>query len=116
MDFLIDQLWKLENNTLKNKEGFWKSTENWRFETEGTMVHLVNESNSKFLFVSSDEVLESVNKKQLWEKGSPDNEGYFTLKDVTSKRVLTAMCTNSLEVKGMNSKANLFMTSFDTDI
>ena len=42
---------------------------------------------------------------QLWEKGVPDNEGYFTLENGSKSiknitKVLTATSSSSLEIKG----------------
>ena len=37
---------------------------------------------------------------QMWEKGEADDEGYFTLINYHSKKVLTAISEHRLEVKG----------------
>ena len=38
---------------------------------------------------------------QLWKKGEPDAEGYFTLQNSGEPKVLTAISESSLEIKGM---------------
>ena len=37
---------------------------------------------------------------QLWKKGEPDAEGYFTLQNSGEPKVLTAISESSLEIKG----------------
>ena len=37
---------------------------------------------------------------QLWEKGESNNEGYFTLRNPLSKKVMTAISATGLEMKG----------------
>ena len=39
---------------------------------------------------------------QLWRKGEPNDDGYFTLKtsESKSKKVLTAVSASELEIKG----------------
>ena len=37
---------------------------------------------------------------QMWEKGEADDEGYFTLINSHSKKVLTAISEHKLEIKG----------------
>ena len=101
---MIDQLWKLEDNTLKNKKGIWKSDHHWKVETKGSEevgVRIINESRSKFLSVSNDgsNVLET-DFNQLWIKGSQDNEGYFPLLDASKQKVLTAVSLDSLQLRG----------------
>ena len=42
-----------------------------------------------------------VKAEQLWKKGEPDAEGYFTLQNIGEPKVLTAISESSLEIKGM---------------
>jgi hypothetical protein len=39
------------------------------------------------------------NTKQMWKKGEPDSEGYFSLINSHSKKVLTAISDKQLELK-----------------
>ena len=39
--------------------------------------------------------------EQLWKKGEPDAEGYFTLQNSGEPKVLTAISESSLEIIGM---------------
>ena len=39
--------------------------------------------------------------EQLWKKGEPDAEGYFTLQNSGEPKVLTAISESSLEIKGI---------------
>ena len=38
---------------------------------------------------------------QLWKKGEPDAEGYFTLQNSRVPKLLTVISESSLEIKGM---------------
>ena len=40
---------------------------------------------------------------QMWEKGEADDEGYFTIINSHSKKVLTAISEHRLEIKGRQS-------------
>ena len=40
--------------------------------------------------------------EQLWKKGEPDDEGYFTLQNSGEPKVLTAISGRSLEIKGIS--------------
>ena len=50
-------------------------------------------------------------KDQLWEKGVANDEGYFTLTHWKSKKILTAISSNQLEVKGNSWKMNITLES-----
>ena len=47
------------------------------------------------------EVFEEGKTGQLWKKGEPDAEGYFTLENSEVPKVLTAISESSLEIKGI---------------
>ena len=38
--------------------------------------------------------------EQLWKKGEPNAEGYFTLENHKVPKIMTATSSNSLELKG----------------
>ena len=62
------QLWKLDGNTLLNKEGLWKSDDAWNFETKTkarNLIYIEDISKAKFLGITNDsKVLQ--NKEGLW--------------------------------------------------
>ena len=68
------------------------------------MVYVENTSKNKFLGtfddVYHDETLLLNSVGQMWKKGSATNEGYFTLLDPNSQKVLTASSSHCLEIKG----------------
>ena len=88
------QLWKLDGSTLRNKANIWQSNSSWKFSTndDGKMIYIhhidserVLETNHRFnlgaavtkgTLVKDDPVR---SPSQLWIKGTPDSEGYFTL-------------------------------------
>ena len=37
---------------------------------------------------------------QIWKKGEPNCQGYFTLENSQVPKVMTAISSNSLEIKG----------------
>ena len=101
---------------LKNKEGAWKSDDEWEFkpQTNG-LIYIENTSKTKVLGSTSDgKVIEEVfvegKVEQRWKKGMPDDEGYFTLESHSEvpkglpPKVLTAISESGLEIKG-----NIFM-------
>ena len=82
---------------LRNKEGLWvrPSSERWNFVSNGDLIYIVNVSKEKFLgSTQSGEVIFEDFKKdkpeQLWKKGEPNSEGYFTLENVKVLKLLTA--------------------------
>ena len=91
---------------LKNKTGIWKSDDLWIFKTEeDDLIYIENTSNKKVLEATSDgkviqEFLVEGKADQLWKKGEPDAEGYFTLQNSGEPKVLTAISESSLEIKG----------------
>ena len=98
------QLWKLNGTKLFNKANLWKSTDEWNLRAEGKMVYVENTSKNKFLGtfddVFHDETLLLNSVGQMWKKGIATNEGYFTLLDPNSQKVLTASSSHCLEIKG----------------
>ena len=101
------QRWKLNGLMLKNKEGAWKSDDNWEFKPQiNGLIYIENTSKTKVLGSTSDgKVIEEVKvegkAEQLWKKGEPDAEGYFTLQNSGEPKVLTAISESSLEIIGM---------------
>ena len=91
---------------LKNKEGAWKSDDDWKFKPQiNGLIYIENTSKTKVLGSTSDgKVIEEVKvegkAEQLWKKGVPNDEGYFTLENSKVPKVMTAISSNSLEVKG----------------
>ena len=102
------QRWKLGiNKKLENKEGVWKSDDLWIFKTKSyDMIYIENTSKAKVLGAKYDgkvfqEFLVEGKADQLWKKGEPDAEGYFTLQNSGEPKILTAISESSLEIKGM---------------
>ena len=91
---------------LKNKEGAWKSDDDWEFKPQiNGLIYIENTSKTKVLGSTSDgkvikEVKEVGKAEQLWKKGQPDVKGYFTLQKSGEPKVLTAISESSLEIKG----------------
>ena len=90
---------------LQNKNGLWWSKEKWNFKTKDDLIYIENISKTKVLEATSDgKVIQefSVEGKanQLWKKGKPDAEDYFTLVNSGEPKVLTAISESGLEIKG----------------
>ena len=99
------QRWKLGNNkTLENEEGVWKSDDLWIFKPkDDDLIYIENTSKAKVLGATSDgkvilEDFEEDKAQQLWKKGNPDEEGYFTLESQILY-TLTAISSNSSILK-----------------
>ena len=89
-----------------NKADIWESTDAWNLlpNEEGTMYYIASDNN-QVLARSNNEVIPKVKSlnddKQLWVKGEDDVDGFFTLENVDSAKVLTATSASDLETKGM---------------
>ena len=115
-----NQRWKLDGNKLKNKEGLWKSDDLWNFKfRDDGLLYIENISKTKVLasygnLVISKDFVEG-KTDQIWKKGEPDSEGFFTLGFLDSEEpnVITAISATGLENKGnitlrwITSKATL---------
>ena len=91
---------------LKNKKGTWMSDEQWNFKTSNDdLIHIENISKTKVLVTASNgqvilEDLEEGKAEQLWKKGKPDAEGYFTLTNSKVPKIVTAISSSVLQMKG----------------
>ena len=88
---LDKQLWKLEDGTLINKAGVWKSNSNWKKRTEEdneNIFILENVSKAKFM-TASGKLTSDVNKAQLWKEVQYENDSqyfYFEIYTPTAAR------------------------------
>ena len=95
----------MSGSKLINKEGLWTSDDEWEvIEREDTNIYIANCSNhGRVLSTKKNAVKEKVivedDLGQVWKKGVPNNEGYFTLTSVTSPKVLTANSAKKLEIR-----------------
>ena len=91
---------------LKNKKGLWMSDEQWNFKTnDDDLIHIENIAKTKVLATASDgqiilEDLEDGKAEQLWKKGKPNTEGYFTLENSKLPKLMTGISSSDLEIKG----------------
>ena len=79
--------------------------EEWNFKTKDDLIYIVNLSKQRVLGTTSDgkvilEHIEEGKIEQLWKKGEPNAEGYFTLENNKVPMVLTAISSRILEIKG----------------
>ena len=101
----LGQLWKLDNTTLINKAGIWRSPNEWNFihNGDGTIYIETTSDGNKLLGLKGDEVVPEVkvpNKAgQLWIKGKEMAGGYTTLKNYESSKFLSATASG-LKAKG----------------
>ena len=101
------QRWRLYGNVLENKAKNWTSADSWFIKAKhGYLVYIENNSTKKVLEAKSDgTVIEEpqshkVKGDQLWIKGKPDAQSYFTLENSVVSMVLTAISEKVLEIKG----------------
>ena len=82
------------------------SNKKWNFKPKGDLIYIEKMSKSKVLGTGDDdkvilEDLEEDKAEQLWKKGMPNAEGYFTLENYKVPKVMTTgINTNGLEIKG----------------
>ena len=82
------------------------SSDTWNFKHQNNSIYVENISKTKVLAQSEIDdtvILEDFNenkKEQLWTKGEPNEEGYFTLKKSRYHRdyAITAVSSNSIIV------------------
>ena len=104
------ELWKLDGGKLVNKTNLWQSDDDWifRHNADGT-IYIENVSKNTVLGTTEDddvieEILEENNLGQLWKQGKPTKEGFFTLENSYSEKVMTAISDISVIVKGKHNK------------
>ena len=103
-----NQRWKLDKNKkLENKKGVWKSDCEWKFiEKNDGLFCIENTSKQKTVWTlgTLDKVtLETFVEgkgEQLWKKGEPDAEGYFTLENSGIPKVIAAISESRLNIEG----------------
>ena len=83
------------------------SNEEWKLTTirNDGLLRIENINKTKVLEATNDSkvILENFKKdrhRQLWKKGEPNAEGYFTLENYKVPKVMTATSSTSLELKG----------------
>ena len=85
------------------------SNEEWKLTTHNSitndgLIRIENINKTKVLEATNDSkvILENFKKdrhRQLWKKGEPNAEGYFTLENCKVSNVMTATSSTSLELK-----------------
>ena len=95
----------LNETTLINKANIWQSKDEWRLETINQSINIENMSNHTVLGVENfdtviEEEFDGYKFEEGWIKGESDNEGFFTLTHMKSKKVLTAISAQILKVMG----------------
>ena len=84
------------------------SNDTWNFkkyEPLDGLIYIENIDESKVWGTTIDgkvilEDFEEGKAEQLWKKGEPDAEGYFTLQNSGEPKVLTAISESGLVIKG----------------
>ena len=101
----LGQLWMLNDTTLKNKANIWQSNDDWKLETIDQSIYIENMSNHTVLGIEKTDTVIAEDFDQYkfgeaWIKGEPDNEGFFTLTNMKSRKLLTAISAQILKVMG----------------
>ena len=95
----------MDGKTLTNKANLWKSNDEWNITTRDKFVHIENISKDKVLGITPDGSIteeDSVENEpgQLWKRGKSNADGYFSLENTDTPKVMTAISLSRLEVKG----------------
>ena len=89
----------------------------WNFKPKDDLIYIEKMSNSKVLGTADDnkvilEDFEEDKAEQLWKRGMPNAEGYFTLENYKVPKVMTTGITvTGLEIKG-NLTHRMIITLF----
>ena len=105
------QVWHLEGSTLENKAtDLWKSQDEWKFGKKDEMYYIENVTKKKVLgttnfgkVIEEDFEEDNLKPEQLWKKVDPVGptiEAHFLLENAESKKFMTAISNNSIEIKG----------------
>ena len=98
----------MDHLLLKNKQRLWFSFHKWKFKDKEELhsIYIENSSRTKVLGTEKDgkvilQIKDEEKAEQLWKKGVPDNEGYFTLENVNGNgKIMTAISDHDLQIKG----------------
>ena len=100
----------LNDTTFINKANVWQSDDKWKLLTindgTSTSIYIANLSNNTVLGIENfDDTVIAKNFDQYkfeeaWIKGEPDNQGFFTLTNMKSRKILTAISAQILKVIG----------------
>ena len=96
---------------MENKAAdLWKSQDEWKFGKKDEMYYIENVTKKKVLgattfgkVIEEDFEEDKLKSRQLWKKVDPvwpTTEGHFLLENTESKKFMTAICNNSIEIKG----------------
>ena len=90
---------------LHNKGKIWESDEKWAFKRQTIdLIYIENISTKKVLgstnhLVSQEDYVKG-KAQQLWKKGEPNAEGYYTLETSSGTNIMTAVTSKVLVIKG----------------
>ena len=100
----------LNDTTFINKANVWQSDDKWKLLTindgTSTSIYIANLSNNTVLGIDNfDDTVTAENFDQYkfeeaWIKGEPDNQGFFILTNMKSRKILTAISAQILKVIG----------------
>ena len=99
----------LNDTTFINKANIWQSDDEWKLlainDGTSTSIYIANMSNNTVLGIEKSDTVVAENFDQYkfeeaWIKGEPDNQGFFTLTNMKSRKILTAISTQILKVIG----------------
>ena len=99
----------LNDTTFINKANVWQSDDEWKLLTindgTSTSIYIANMSNNTVLGIEKSDTVIAENFDQYkfeeaWIKGEPDNQGFFTLTNMKSRKILTAISAQILKVVG----------------
>ena len=76
----------------------------WNFKFKDDLIYIENNSNKVFASANGVKVIEEKYKEgkheQLWKIGEANTEGYFTLENYKVPKLLTAISSSILGIKG----------------
>ena len=87
------------------KADVWQSTDKWQLQNDDSTCYIMNVSEDKVLCTENGlvnmEAFGLNDERQIWEKGEANDEGFFTLTNPDTEKVLTATYLNGLSIDGI---------------
>ena len=98
----------MDGTKLTNSRNVWKSNDDWNIQINGDGALIIENVTKNLVLGASteDKVVQEAfvagKPTQLWRKGKPNSEGFYTLENFEmEEKLLTASSASCLQIKGI---------------